>query len=76
MTHPIKNELISHEEKVDMQEKQPNRNTEKVEYLDKNVVNEKLRSAVNKTSISSITDKKLSQYALLLLFSYLYNNHW
>ena len=59
-----------------MQEKQPNRNTEKVEYLDKNVVNEKLRSAVNKTSISSITDKKLSQYALLLLFSYLYNNHW
>ena len=50
--------------------------TEKVEYLDKNVVNEKLRPAVYKTSISSITGKKLNQYALLLLFSYLYNNHY
>ena len=38
-THPIKSELISQGEKVDMQEKQPNRNTKKVEYLDKNVVN-------------------------------------
>ena len=40
MTHPIKSELISHWEKVDMQEKQPTTNTEKVEYLDKNEVNE------------------------------------
>ena len=40
VTHPIKSELISHGEKVDMQEKQTTRNTEKVEYLGKNEVNE------------------------------------
>ena len=39
VTHPIKRELISHEEKVDMQEKQPNTNTGKVEHLDKNEIN-------------------------------------
>ena len=38
VTHPIKSELISHGEKVDMQEMQQNRNPEKVEYLDKNEV--------------------------------------
>ena len=54
-----------------MHEKQPNRNIEKVEYLDESVVNEKLRPAVNKTSISFITDKKLSQYVLLLLLFFL-----
>ena len=54
-----------------MQEKQPNRNTEKVEYLDKNEVNEKLRPVINKISISSITDEKLSKYVLLLLLFFL-----
>ena len=49
-----------------MQEKQPNRITEKVEYLKKNEVNEYLRLVINKTGISSITDKKLSKYVLLL----------
>ena len=71
MTHPIKSELISHGEKVDMHEKQPNRNIEKVEYLDENVVNEKLRPAVNKTSISFITDKKLSHNVSLLVLFFL-----
>ena len=66
MTHPINSELISHGEKVHMQEKQPNRITEKVEYLKKNEVNEYLRLVINKTGISSITDKKLSKYVLLL----------
>ena len=46
LTHPIKSELITHGERVDMQEKQPNSNTEKVEYLDKNKVNEKLRKYI------------------------------
>ena len=48
VTHSIKSELISNEGKVDMQEKQPQRNTEKVEYLDKNAVNKQLRPVINK----------------------------
>ena len=34
VTHPIKGELISQGENVDMQEKQPKRITEKVKYLE------------------------------------------
>ena len=41
--------------------------TEKVEYLEKYKVNGQLRSFINKTCISSITNKKLSKYVLLLL---------
>ena len=48
-------------EKVDMQEKQPNRITKKVEYPQKNKVNEQLRPVINKTCISSTTDNKLSK---------------
>ena len=48
VTHSIKSELISNEGKLDMQEKQPQRNTEKVEYLDKNEVNKQLRPVINK----------------------------
>ena len=48
VTHSIKSELISNGGKVDMQEKQPQRNTEKVEYLDKNEVNKQLRPVINK----------------------------
>ena len=40
---------------------------EKVEYLEKYKVNEQLRPFINKTCISSITNKNLSKYVLLLL---------
>ena len=54
--------------KVAMQEKQPNRITEKAEYQEKNKINKYLKTVINKIFISSVTDKKLSKYVLLLLF--------
>ena len=60
MTHPIKGELISQGENVDMQEKQPKRITEKVEYLE--------NGGLSLTNMYIFCNRqKLSKYVLLVL---------